>query len=145
MSTDGTPPLTWNDVIAAIGGVSVGWGFLEGEMRTKLRKAGLREEIARGSIITHWRAYIRELSVNSGQGVISDLLDPVDQLAVTRNLLAHGIQSVSMDPYGDDGAVVMCAGSDGVVHKLTIESIRTLVKDIDRVRMSIQGSRVAAM
>ena len=57
---------------------------------------------------------------------------------VLRNLLAHGIQSASADPRARDSALVVCAGPDGVRHELTIEMIRGLSEEIDRVRRSIR-------
>lgn len=139
MSCEESTGPTWNDLIATIGSVSVAWSFLEGEMRAKMQKSGLREKISKGSIITHWRAFVGHLAASSDHRLTAELLDPVEQLAVSRNLLVHGIQSVSLDPYGDDGAVVICTGPDGTMHKLTIENIHTLLREIDKVRMSIQG------
>jgi len=144
MNSDGTPHPTWDDLKSAIGSISVCWSFLENVMRSQMRKAGMEESIAKGPIISHWRTYIRELAAKSDQSVAADYLDPVEKVAAARNLVVHGIQSLSVDPWGEDGAIIVCAGLDGTMHKLTIEMLHDLAREIDRTRLSIQGLYVIA-
>ena len=144
MDGDDTYQPTWADLMSAIGSISVCWSFLEIEMRSEMCKAGLEESIAKGPIISHWRAYVRELAAKTDQSVVADYLDPVERVAATRNLVVHGIQSLSIDRYGEDGAIIVCAEPDGSIHKLTIEMLHDLARQIDRTRSSIQGWRVRA-
>ena len=130
--------------MSAIGGVSVGWSFLENEMRSEMREAGMEQVFAKGPIISHWRAYIRELAAKSDPSLIADYLDPVEVVASSRNLVVHGIQSLSVDLWGEHGAGIVCSGSDGTVHKLTIEMLDDLAREMSEIRMSIQGWRVSA-
>ena len=144
MSDDDSSQPTWTDLMSAIGSISVGWSFLECEMRGEMRAAGMEQVIAKGSIISHWRTYIRELAAKSDPSLIADYLDPVESLAVSRNLVVHGIQSCSVDPWGEHGVGIVCAGSDGTMHKLTIEMLDDLAREMSEIKMSIQGWRVSA-
>lgn len=141
MSDDDIPYPTLRDLASEIGQVQIYWSFLENEMRRELSAAVNQERIARGPIISHWRAYIQSLAAHSNHGVIGDHLEAVEKIAQIRNLLAHGIQSVSADPWARESALVVCAGPDGVTHEFTIEMIRGLSEEIDRVRRSIRETR----
>lgn len=79
-----------------------------------------------------------EVADKSDQGPIAGYLNAVEKVAKTRNLLAHGIQSVAADPWESDSAVVVCAASDGLKHNLTIQVIRDLSEEIDRVRLLLR-------
>ncbi len=127
--------------MGTIGSVQVAWSFLENEMRRKMRAAGLQQKIAKGPIISHWRTYMQELEARSDNSVIAEYLDPIEKIAATRNLLVHGIQSLSVDPYGVGGATVVCAGPDCFIHTLSIEIIRDLLSEIATTTRSIRMLR----
>ncbi|MNL79548.1 hypothetical protein D3C87_2061780 [compost metagenome] len=69
------------------------------------------------------------------------LLADVERIARTRNLLAHGIELASADPRNDAVALVVCVDPDRTAHALTIDEIRGLSEEIDRVRRSIRYGR----
>lgn len=134
MDSDHIRPATLRDLACEIGQVQIYWSFLEHEMRSQLEAVGLLQTIARGPIITHWRTYLRQFANESGQCPIADNLNAVENVAKTRNLLAHCIQSVSVSPSESDSAFVICVGPGASTHKLTLEMIRELSEEIDRVR-----------
>jgi hypothetical protein len=141
MNSDGTSNPSLRDLASEIGYVQIYWSFLESAMRAQLQAAGI--QIAKGPIISHWRIHMQQLLADpADHGIIASRLFAVEQVAASRNLLAHGIQSASADPWEKGSAFVVCAATDGSLHRLTIEMIRGLAEDIDRVRRLITGQRV---
>jgi hypothetical protein len=138
MDSDILPNPTLRDLACEIGQVQIYWCFLESEMRRHLEKAGLQERCARGTVISHWRAWIVDTPGKSEGSALSDCLTAVEKVAKVRNLLAHCIRSVSADPLEADSAVAFCVGPDGSKHDLTIQMIRGLAEEIDRVRISLR-------
>lgn len=68
---------------------------------------------------------------------MAEHLDAVERVARTRNLLAHGIEQVSADPRKSATAFVVCVDAEGATHTLTIDDVRGLSEETDRVRRSI--------
>ncbi|XAZ19555.1 hypothetical protein LVY75_05195 (plasmid) [Sinorhizobium sp. B11] len=139
MNTDVFPNPTLRDLAYEIGQVQIYWCFLENEMRRQLEEAGLQGRLAKGAVITHWRAYMSEAAAGSARSWLIDYLTAVEKVSRARNLLAHGIQSVAANPWETDSAVVVCVGPDGSRHNLSIEAIRGLAAEIDSVRRSLRG------
>lgn len=131
---------TLHDLNAEIGQVLVYWSFLESEMRNQLTEAGSVTNPSRVPIISRWRAYLSP----STEKTYVDMLSAVDRVAAARNLLAHGIQSVSADPWQEDSATVTCATADRTEHVFTIDDIRELSEEIDRVRLTIRRTPLPA-
>ncbi|WP_140426941.1 hypothetical protein [Ensifer aridi] len=69
---------------------------------------------------------------------MADHLRAVEKITRMRNLLAHGIKSASAAPWERASAFVVCVDPDGSAHTFTIEEIRDLSEEIDRVRRSIR-------
>lgn len=138
MSTDDMPHPTLRDLESEIGQVQIYWCFLEAEMRRGLKAVVDRERLARGPIISHWRTYLKSLVSSSNHAGIGEHLEALEKIARVRNLIAHGIQSASADPWSEGSAFVVCVATDGVKHKFTIEMIRELSENIDRVKRSIR-------
>ncbi|MGO8468029.1 hypothetical protein AB9F45_26075 [Rhizobium leguminosarum] len=140
MTIEDYPYPTLRDLAEEIGHVQIYWSFLEAEMRKQLIAAGYEAKIARGALITHWRTYA-SMNSNSSDNDLAELMADVERLAARRNLLAHGIQSVTANPWEKDTAVVVCAAPDGLLHHLTIGAIQGLSAQIDAVRRSMRRSR----
>jgi len=138
MSNDAFPNPTLRDLACEIGQVQIYWCFLEAEMRRQLEEAGLQGRLAKGTVITQWRAYMGDVAEGSKSGGLVEYLSAVEKVSRFRNLLAHGIQSVTANPWQSDSAVVVCVGPDGSSHSLPIETIRELAEEIDRVRRSLR-------
>ncbi|TCU32884.1 hypothetical protein [Rhizobium azibense] len=68
---------------------------------------------------------------------MAEHLGAVERVARTRNLLAHGIELASANPRKNATAFVVCVDTDGANRTLTIDEIRGLSEEIDRVRRSI--------
>lgn len=132
---------TLRDLACEIGQVQIQWSFLEGEMRRQLVASDKRERVLRGSIISHWRIYAQCLCEE--QSDMAEQLSAVERIARTRNLLAHGIELASADPRKNATAFVVCVDPDGTAHTLTIDEIRGLSDEIDRVRRSFPFGRQA--
>lgn len=133
MTVEPTHP-TLHDLAAEIGQVLICWSFLENEMRKQLVEAETTADIARGPIISHWRAHLRRFT----RGDYKDPISAVDRIAVGRNLLAHGIQSVNADPWIESSATVTRSAPGGSSHQLTIHAIRRLAEEIDKVMLSMR-------
>ncbi|MFQ6238262.1 hypothetical protein [Sinorhizobium meliloti] len=144
MSANDKPFPTLRDLASEIGQVQIYWSFLESEMRRELKAVVDQERIARGPIISHWRTYLKSLVGGSNHSVIIDHLEALEKIAIIRNLLAHGIRSANADPWMGGSAHVVCTGPDGVKHQFTIEMIRELSEEIDRVRRSIRETTFLA-
>lgn len=138
MNSSDFPHPAWTDLLCAIGRVSISWSFLESEMRIEMRKMG-RENITKGSVISHWRTCVSELASTAGSSIIVDYLDPIEKVADARNLIVHGIQSLSVDPGRNDGAHVVCVRPDGSLNVFSIDMLHDLARDIDRTKRSIQS------
>lgn len=65
-------------------------------------------------------------------------LNEVERIARMRNLLSHGIELASADPRKNATALIVCIDAEGTAHTLTIDDIRELAEEIDRVRRSIR-------
>ncbi len=110
-------------------------------MRRQLVEFDTEANLSKGSIINHWRNHIGQLSANFTNAVLSAKMSSLESLARQRNLIAHGIQSVSSDPWEPDSAFVDCRGADGETRRLTIHMIRKLSEDIDEFRRSLRHLR----
>jgi uncharacterized protein (UPF0216 family) len=124
---------TLRDLTSEIGQVQVYWSFLEAEMRRQLAET----EDARSSkvpIVFRWRS----ASATVESSFRSRLLVELDRIAGARNLLAHGINSTSANPWKENSAFVECVAADGSKHRFTLDEIRTLAEDIDRFRLAIR-------
>lgn len=73
-----------------------------------------------------------------------DHLGAMERIARMRNLLAHGIELASANPCEIASAFVVCVDPDGATHTFTIEEIRDLSEEIDRVRRSIRSGLQAS-
>lgn len=140
MNSDIFPNPTLRDLACEIGQVQIYWCFLETEMRRQLKEAGLQGRLVKGTVFTRWRTYMAELADRSDKSATAAQLGAVEKVSKIRNLLAHGIQSVTANPWEADSAVVVCEGPDGSNHSLTIETIRGLAEEIDKVRRSLRQS-----
>ncbi|WP_145924228.1 MULTISPECIES: hypothetical protein [unclassified Rhizobium] len=138
LNNDDASNPTLRDLASEIGYVQIYWSFLESAMLAQLQAAGV--QVAKGPIISRWRIHMqKQLSSKADLAVTASHLKAVEEVAAPRNLLAHGIQSVTADPWEKGSAVVACAATDGSVHRLTVEMIRSLSEEIDRVRRLITG------
>ncbi len=126
---------TLRDLACELGQVQIQWSFLETEMRRQLATSDGPERPFRGPIIARWRVYAQRMA--SEQKMMAEHLDAVEPIARTRNLLAHGIEQVSADPRTASTAFIVCVDSEGVKNTLTIDEIRELSVEIDRVRRSM--------
>lgn len=70
MNSDVLPNPTLRDLACEIGQVQIYWCFLESEMRRHLEEAGLQGRLAKGAVITHWRAYMGVVAAGSARGGI---------------------------------------------------------------------------
>lgn len=136
--TDVVSSPTMNDLKLEIGQVQVCWSFLEAEMRKHLTKAGFDDRLKRGSVITHWREYIRGLAFIDGPEHVAEHLTQIDRLAAQRNLLVHGISSLSVDPY-EGTAVVGCVDLDGNRQEFTISDLKELSAEIASMRLPLRA------
>ncbi len=128
---------TLRDLACELGQVQIQWSFLEGEMRRQLAAADDQPRPLRGPVISHWRVYAQRLAE-------AEHLEAVERVARTRNLLSHGIEQVSADPRKSETAFVVCVDAEGATHTLTIDDVRGLSEEIDRVRRSLWlGRRVS--
>ncbi|WP_160004728.1 hypothetical protein [Rhizobium sp. 18055] len=143
MDSDTYPNPTLRDLACEIGQVQIYWCFLENEMRRHLKEAGLQEQSAKGAVITHWRSYMLDMASKSENGAPRNCLLEVEEVARVRNLLAHGIRSVAADPWEANTAAAACVGPDGLHHHLSVETIRGLAEEIDRVRRSLRWIKPA--
>ncbi|MEB2843792.1 hypothetical protein [Endobacterium cereale] len=116
---------TIDDIKFEIGQVHVVWSFLESDLRKWLVEAGLHEQIKRGSILNHWRVYVKAHAPEHAEH-----LERIEAVAVKRNLLAHGIDRLSVEI----DAVVGCTGPDGRAMVFTIADLKELSASINRLR-----------
>ncbi|WP_146618537.1 hypothetical protein [Rhizobium sp.] len=136
MDTENGSYPTLRDLACEIGQVQIYWSFLENEMRKQLAAGGMQKQIEKGPIISHWRVYMRQFV---GRSDVAHCINEVENAAKARNLLAHGIKSVSADPWEPNSAYAICADAEGTSHKLTLDMIRSLSEEIDRVRRAMRG------
>jgi hypothetical protein len=137
MNIENEPHPTLKDLKQEIGEVLVYWSFLETEIRRQLKSAGLNADISKGPIISHWRAYVQQRAKQSGNELVEWFWDPVEKAAISRNLIAHGIHSLSADPRKAGDPEIVCRSLDGKMHSLSIVALRKLSEDIDHIRRSI--------
>ncbi|MQY50079.1 hypothetical protein GAO09_29030 [Rhizobiales bacterium RZME27] len=116
---------TIDDIKFEIGQVHVVWSFFEADLRKRLVEAGFHEQIKRGSIINHWRAYVKQHAPEHASH-----LQRIDTLVVKRNLLAHGIDRLSIET----DAVVGCTGPDGETKLFSIAELKELSDEINQLR-----------
>lgn len=128
---------TLRDLACELGQVQIQWSFLEGEMRRQLAASNEQKQVLRGPIISHWRAYAQ----CQREEQCAEHLGEVERIARLRNLLAHGIELASADHRKNATALVVCVDADGTAHTLTIDDIREMAEEIDRVRRSIRSVR----
>lgn len=130
---------TLRDLAAEIGQVQIRWCFLENEMRRQLEEAGLQEKLTRGPVISHWRQHVRRLAEQADDDRYIDHLAGIERVASVRNLLAHGIDTVSADWSQPGSAFVVCIGADGSSHRFTLAVIQNLAQEIDNVRHAMRN------
>lgn len=129
--------LTLRDLAAEIGQVLIYWRFLENEMRQHLIDTQRPANLSRGAIMSHWRVHTSGPPETAHVLLLSD----VERVAAGRNLLAHAIQSATADPRKPGSPAVTCMMPDGTAHVLTVDAVRELTQDIDRIRLAIRRSR----
>ncbi len=134
MSVENSSYPTIRDLAYEIGLVQINWSFLESEMRRQLVVSESDADLAKGSVIVHWRNHLKKVLLDSPHPALVDHLKSLDELASQRNLLAHGIQSVSADPWSANSAFVVCRGTAGEMQRMPIEMIRRLATEIDAMR-----------
>lgn len=123
---------TLNDLKFEIGQVLVCWSFLENTLRRQLTAAGLEERIAKGSVIVHWRTYIKTAYPDRAD----ELLEPLEKVTRVRNLLAHSIYSLTADPWIEGSAVIVCADPDGILHSFSLDDLRAVCTELSRLRVN---------
>lgn len=128
-----------NDLKLEIGQVLVCWSFLEAEIRRQLTRSKVSESPLKRSIISQWRDFTRANSMVDNYELSRQFYEPVEKIAGLRNLIAHGIHSLSADPWVKDSATIVCVDPDGEKYRLTIADLRNLSAEIDSIRLSIMG------
>ena len=123
---------TLNDLKFEIGQVLVCWSFFENTMREHLKRAGLQEQIMKGSVISHWRKYIKATYPDQAH----ELLESVEKVARVRNLLAHSIYSLHADPWTEGSAVITCAAPDGILHAFSIDDLRAACTELSQLMVT---------
>ncbi|CAN7707831.1 hypothetical protein LJR098_002619 [Rhizobium sp. LjRoot98] len=126
-----------HDLAASIGKVQIYWSFLETEMRTLLAKYA-PPGASRGPVVARWRKILPIIKPDALDGTLSKLIADIDKAAFKRNILVHGIQTASGDPWRSDGAFVVCADPQDLHHTLRIGDILDLADEIDRIRLLLK-------
>ena len=140
MSTPESIHPTLNDLKVEIGQVLVCWSFLENTMREHLKRVGLQQQILKGPVISHWRTYIKTNYPHRAH----EFLEAIEEVARTRNFLAHCICSLHADPWTEGSAVITCAAPDGKLHSFSIEDLRAASKEISKLMVTPIPSLILA-
>lgn len=125
------------DLACEIGQVQVYWCFLENEMQRLLDEGGSAQTLDKGLIVSRWKRLMKTVR-GSDQTKIKSLIEAVETVARMRNLLAHGIKVVNANPWEENTAYVICREQNGTEHKLTIDMIKNLSCDIERITLSLR-------
>ena len=139
MSLEKGPYPDLRDLACEIGQVQIFWSFLESAVRSQLIAVGMTQESAGPQLIHHWRKYLRQLAQPTEDCLMSAYLSKLDIASQSRNLLAHGILSVSADPWDAKSAFAICADREGGQHIFTLEAIRSLAQEIDYLRLKTRS------
>ncbi len=118
------------DVMAAVGKVMLHWGYLESVMLEKLLECGV-ELHATAPPIQQWRRASSQLGPTS-----SAWTDEIERVAVTRNLLAHGLSGARSLP--EPGVRCRQAGGDTVA--ISYRQLQEATQQIDRLRLRMHGT-----
>jgi hypothetical protein len=125
------------DLACEIGQVQVCWCFLENEMQRLLDQGGSAQASGKGPIVSRWKRLMTTVR-GSEQTEIKSLIDAVETVAQMRNLLAHGIKVVNANPWEENTAYAICRDQDGTEHRLTIDMIKDLSCDIEKLTLSLR-------
>lgn len=100
-------------------------------MREHLKRAGLQDQILKGPVISHWRAYLKTTYPDRAR----ELLEPVEKVARVRNFLAHSIYSLRADPWTEGSAVITGAAPDGILHHFSVYDLRAASTELSGLVM----------
>ncbi|SDB00122.1 hypothetical protein SAMN02927914_06887 [Mesorhizobium qingshengii] len=115
-----TPPLgpTMRDLMATVGELLLLWGFLETAIRKCLAVIHTAEgkPPTKAPVLTQWR----HAEADGGDRRLEQLFADIEEVATLRNCLAHGLSSVSANPWRGEEAAVVCVMHDGSRRCFTI-------------------------
>lgn len=105
MTDDPAPNPNMRDLMAAVAYVLMHWGWLEEEVRGRIKAIEPDRLLSKGSIWAHWRAIEPEvwLRVRSN----------IETLVDIRNCLAHGLCGAKADPRSGHEPHVVCRTATG--------------------------------
>jgi len=125
------------DLACEIGQVQFYWCFLENEMQRLLDQGGSAQASGKTPIGLRWKRPMKAIS-GPDQSEIKSLIDSFETVAQMRNLLAHGIKVVNANPWEENSAYALCRGRDGTEQRLTINMIKDLSCDIEKLTLSLR-------
>lgn len=117
-----------DQVLAAIGGLMLRWGFLETELLARLDAAGATPLPAR-SPLQRWRQAGDRLPER-----LAALTPEIDRAARLRHLIAHGLIGAQSHPTPE----VRCRSLDGASVVMPLADLVEAAEEIDRLRLLIR-------
>ena len=117
-----------DQVLAAIGGLMLRWGFLETELLARLDAAGAPPLPAR-SPLQRWHQAGDRLPE-----CLTALTPEIERVAQTRNLIAHGLAGAQSHPSPE----VRCRNQAGASVVMTLVELVEAAEAIDRLRLAIR-------
>ncbi|MER8983699.1 hypothetical protein NKK48_29130 [Mesorhizobium sp. C386A] len=99
------PQPNMRDLMAAVAYVLLHWGWLEEEVRARIKAIDPDRRLSEGSLWIHWR----EVEPEAYQRVRIDIQPLID----VRNCLAHGLCGANADPRSSTEPHVVCHAGAG--------------------------------
>ena len=114
--------------MAAVGEVMLRWGFLETVMLEKLSECKVELQ-SMAPPIQRWRK-----AAISGSDLFKAWSHEIEHAALTRNLLAHGLNGAHSQPNPE----VTCRHADGHTKTLTYTQLLDAAQEIDLLRLRLR-------
>lgn len=133
MAKDPAPQPSMRDLMAAVAYVLLYWGWLEEEVRARIKAVEPDRQLSEGSLWVHWR----EVEPEACQRIRSN----IQMLVVVRNCLAHGLCGAKADPRSSSEPHVVCHTGAGR-RRFKISELERVADALHVARNEVRDSRV---
>lgn len=121
------------DLMAAVANVLLHWGWLEEEVRTRIKAVDPDRQLSERSVWVHWR----EVEPDACQRIRTNIETLVD----VRNCLAHGLCEANADTRSGSEPHVVCHTGASQRH-FKISELERVADALNVARNEVRGGRV---
>ncbi|TKB20414.1 MAG: hypothetical protein E5V75_04920 [Mesorhizobium sp.] len=133
MGDDSAPEPNMRDLMAAVAYVLLHWGWLEEEVRARIKAIEPDRQLSEQSVWVHWR----EVEPEACQRIRAN----IEMLVDVRNCLAHGLCGANADPRSGSEPHVVCHTGAGRRH-FKISDLERVADALHVARNEVRDSRV---